>query len=238
MDFSRIGVVVGLTAEARIARRRFSMIETGGGTSAGAEAAAQRLIGRGAQGLISFGLAGGLDPALRPGTVIVPEAVLTRSGVLPTCPELIATRLTFSAPPPLAGGSRGEGEAGGLTSRPIERPAHRLLGGDHVVASAARKQALWLTSGCAAVDLESGPVALAALAHGLPFAVLRAICDPAERDLPPAALSALNDIGAIGLVRVIASVIAHPGQIPPLLTLAQDAAAARRALIGHLANQL
>ena len=212
MDFSRIGIVVGLTAEAKIAQRRFSMIETGGGTSAGAEAAARRLIDRGARGLISFGLAGGVDPALRPGTVIVPEAVLTHAGAVPVSAELARCLAQTSS--------------------------HRLLGGDRVVASASQKQTLWLTSGCSAVDLESGPVALAAVAHRLPFAVLRAICDPAERDLPPAALSALNDRGAIGLMRVIASVIAHPGQIPPLLSLARDATAARQALIGRLATQL
>jgi adenosylhomocysteine nucleosidase len=114
----------------------------------------------------------------------------------------------------------------------------RLLGGDHVVASAAQKQALSLTSGCAAVDLESGPVALVCLSQGLPFAVLRAICDPAERDLPPAALSALNARGVIGLMRVFASVLADPSQIPPLLSLARDAAAAQRALIDHLATRL
>ena len=212
MDFNRIGIVVGLAAEARIARRRFPMIEIGGGTSAGAEAAAQRLVSRGARGLISFGLAGGLDPALRPGTIIVPDAVLTRAGAIPVSAALSA----------------------GLS----QTVSHRLLGGDHVVDSATQKQALWLTSGCSAVDLESGPVALAALAHGLPFAVLRAICDPAERDLPPAALSALNDRGAIGLIRVIASVLAHPGQIIPLLSVARDAAAARRALIDFLATNV
>jgi len=210
LDFSRIGVVVGLTAEAKIVRRRFPMIEIGGGTSAGAEAAAQRLIERGAQGLLSFGLAGGLDPALRPGALVVPEAVLTRSGPIPTSSELTSELGTPSS--------------------------LRVLGGEHIVTSAIQKQALWLTTGCAAVDLESAPVALTALSHRLPFGVLRAICDPAERDLPSAALSALNDQGAIGFLRVIGAVLAGPGQIPTLIALARDAAAARRTLIACLAQ--
>ena len=184
------------------------MVETGGGTASGAEAAVRRLVDRGATGLISFGLAGGLDPALRPGAVIVPEAVLTRSGLVPTDPVL-NTKL------------------GGMSK-------HRLLGGDQGITSAAAKRDLWTTSGCAAVDLESGAVAMAAVANALPFAVLRAICDPEERDLPPAALGALDGAGAIGLLRVVSSLLARPGQLPSLLVLARDAAAARRALIARV----
>jgi adenosylhomocysteine nucleosidase len=205
LAFDRIGVVVGLTSEARIARRCFALVETGGGTPAGAESAVRRLIGQGARALLSFGLAGGLDPLLRPGTVIVPEAVATRGQRLSTDPKL-------------------NEQLGGPTF-------HTLLAADQIVGSAAQKQHLFVATGCAAVDLESGAVAQEADAFGLPFAVLRAICDPAERDLPPAALCALNDHGAIGLLRVIASVIGQPRQVPALLALGRDAAAARRALV-------
>ena len=87
----------------------------------------------------------------------------------------------------------------------------------------------------AAIDLESGAVARAAISHNLPFAILRVICDPAERDLPPAALTALNNQGAIGLLRVIGSLFANPRQFPALMTLAADAAAARQALAARVA---
>lgn len=205
LDFDRIGVVVGLTAEARIARRRFSRVAVGGGTAAGAERAARRLVEEGASGLLSFGLAGGLDPLLRPGTVIVADAVQTGGRCLLADPTI---------------GSW----LGGATP-------HSVLGADKVVGSAADKQHLFVATGCAAVDLESGAVASVADMRGLAFGVLRAICDPAERDLPPAALAALTDAGAIGLLRVMASVVGRPRQLPMLLALAGDAAVARRALI-------
>jgi adenosylhomocysteine nucleosidase len=80
------------------------------------------------------------------------------------------------------------------------------------------------------VDMESGAVAAVAAAHGLAFAVLRAICDPAARDLPPAALAALDAGGAIMALRVGASVLRDPAQIPALFKLAADAARARAAL--------
>jgi adenosylhomocysteine nucleosidase len=203
LDFDCIGVVVGLTAEARVARRRFSHVAVGGGTVAGAEAAARGLVGQGVRGLLSFGLAGGLDPMLRPGALVVPEAVVSDGRTFPTDPGLVQ-----------AGGSGW------------------LLGYDVVVATAAAKRRLFVASGCRAVDLESGAVARVADEAGLPFAVVRAICDPAERDLPPAALSALSDAGAIGVLRVIGSVLARPGQVPALLALGRDAAAGRKRLVG------
>jgi adenosylhomocysteine nucleosidase len=200
--------VVGLTAEARIARRLGWPVATGGGTAAGAEAAAQRLVAQGATGLISFGLAGGLDTTLRPGRLIVPVAVHTGDRDI-LADQALCRRL------------------GGATP-------HRLLGADAIATTAADKRRLWQATGAVAIDLESGTVAAVAQQHRLPFAVLRAICDPAERDLPPAALAALDRQGTIGLARVLGSLLAGPWQLPALLALAADAAAARRALIGRV----
>lgn len=109
-----------------------------------------------------------------------------------------------------------------------------LLAGVAVLATLGEKRAAFAASGALAVDLESGAVARVAARHGLPFAVLRAVCDPAGRALPPAALAALDSQGAIGAWRVLASVLAHPGQIAALLALAGDAARARRALLARI----
>ena len=200
-----IGVVVGLAAEARIAHGLGWPVAIGGGTIAGAEAAAYRLIDAGAAALVSFGLAGGLDPALRPGAVIVPSAVIVGDDRYATDADL--SRML-----------------GGAT-------AHRLLGAETIVTCAVEKRSLHARTGAAAVDLESGAVARVAAARGIPFAVLRAICDPADRSLPPAALAALDVRGGIGVGRVLISVAAHPAQLPALFALAADAAAARRSLV-------
>ena len=68
----------------------------------------------------------------------------------------------------------------------------------------------------------------------MPFAVLRAICDPANAPCLPAALAALDARGVIGVWRVLASLAAQPGQLPALLALAADAAAARRSLVARV----
>ena len=177
------------------------------------------MVRAGAVGLISFGLAGGLDPTLRPGTIVIATEVLCQPGHdegthASATTQAIRRFPTDAALSRLLGGATG----------------HTMLGTDIIVTRADAKRVLWQTIGAAAVDLESGAVARVATEHGLPFAVLRAICDPAERDLPPAALIALDRHGAIGLARVIGSVLAHPAQLPALLALAADAAAARRSL--------
>ena len=198
-----LGVVVGLTAEARIARR-LGEVAIGGGHATGAEAAAEQLVARGVTALLSFGLAGGLDPNLYPGAVIVPVAVLDAGQRYFTDEDLCRA-------------------LGGAT-------VNLVLAGDAIVAEAVHKRLLSAQTGASAVDLESGAVARVAARHRLPFAVLRAVCDPAQRNLPPAALAALNSAGAIRLFAVLGSILIRPWQVPSLLRLALDAALARHAL--------
>jgi adenosylhomocysteine nucleosidase len=200
-----IGVVVGLAAEGRIARRLGDPVAIGGGDAAGAEAAARRLVAQGANGLLSFGLCGGLDPGLHPGALLIPAAVL-EAGVHYDADAALSSRF------------------GGMT-------VDVLMGGAAIAASAADKRRLHAATGAAGIDLESGAVARVAHAAGLPFAVVRAVCDPAQQDLPPAALVALDGRGAIGLLRVVAAVGVRPAQLPALLRLGAHAAAARRSLL-------
>jgi adenosylhomocysteine nucleosidase len=204
----QIGIVVGLRAEARIARR-IGRAVAGGGTPVGAEQAALRLAHENVRALLSFGLAGGLDPTLRPGTIVIPRAVLSGGERFGVDPELLR-------------------RLGGPT-------ADLVLGEGEIAASDARKRQLWQQTRASAVDTESGAVARVARSHGVPFAVLRAVCDPAERSLPPAVLVALDRAGTIRFLTVLASVAATPSQLPELLQLARDAAIARQALTRRVA---
>ena len=60
------------------------------------------------------------------------------------------------------------------------------------VSTASAKADLRIAGGAAAVDMESLPPARFALEQRTPFAILRAVADPAERDLPPLLLDAVN----------------------------------------------
>jgi len=200
--------VTGLVAEARLLRRLGHQVFAGGGSPEGAERCAEAAIAAGATALISFGLAGALDPALPSGALIVPATMLWRGESLRTDPDLVDA-------------------LGGAT-------CDMMLASKSIVATAAEKRALWTETGACAIDIESGAVGAVAARHGLPFAVLRAICDPAGRSLPPAALAALDKAGRIGFFAVTASVLRHPGQIPALLALAGDATRARKTLVGRV----
>lgn len=200
---ARPGFVTGLTAEAAIARR-LGLAEAGGGTPVGAARAALRLVQQGADALISFGLAGGLDPDLAPGALVIPAEIVSDTARFAVCGALAAQ---FGA------------VAGALYASPV------------VLGRAGEKQAIFARTGCQAADMESGAVAEIAAARGLPFAVLRAVCDPAGRDLPPAAMIALDPAGRITVLRVALSVARQPGQIGALLRVAADARAARRSLL-------
>ena len=192
-----------MEAEARVARRLDATVEIGGGGEEGAAAACLRLIAKGARSLVSLGLAGGLHPSLRPGALVIPDVVLSADGHWPTHPALAARF----------------GQVGGA-----------MFSGGRVLATAEAKEALYVRTGAAAVDLESAAVAEAASRHALPFAVLRVVCDPANRTLPQAALVALDPNGRIDLPALLRRTARHPGEIAGLMVLATDAARARRAL--------
>jgi adenosylhomocysteine nucleosidase len=192
-----------LTAEAALLKGRY-LAEAGGGTPAGAMAAVQRLKGQGATAIISFGLAGGLNPALAPGTLMVPHTIIDGSTRWSTDP-LLTARL------------------GGATG-------HITTGAPAIIATAAAKATLFAATHADAVDLES----VAAVHSGLPFAVLRAIADPADRNLPPAALIPLRPSGAIDLPRILLAVIRHPAQIAALIAIGKDAARASTTLSSRI----
>jgi adenosylhomocysteine nucleosidase len=194
-----------MASEARIARRSGLSIAIGGGTPQGARVAAERLLREGARSLISFGLAGGLDPALTPGDLVTAETVSSGGRPFP-CDAALVRRL-------------------GARNVPL------LLAGDAIVATAREKARLYAETGAAAVDLESGAVAELATEAGVPFAVLRAICDGADRNLPRAAMEGLDSAGRIAPFKLVAALLRDPAQIFGLIALGRDAARARSALL-------
>jgi len=208
MRRAKIGFVVGLRAEARLLRGLGFQVAIGGGMPEGAARAAESLIAADAEALISFGLAGGLVFGIAAGAIVIPSRVRESDQVFVCDTDLV-------------------GWLGGAT-------ATTMLAGQEIAVTAMRKADLFARSGASAIDLESGAVARVATAATVPFAVLRAVADPADRDLPPAALIALNAAGRIGIGRVTASVLRHPGQLGALIALARYAGAAKKALTRKL----
>jgi nucleoside phosphorylase len=203
-----LAFIVGLKAEAKILEPLGVRAFIGGGTAKGAAAAAHRAIENGAHALVSFGLAGGLNPALECGHIVIPSHVVLHGRHLPA-DEYLSTVL------------------GGTNSA-------ALVAADRIIGSVAGKAERWNDMHADALDLESGAVAAAARRANIPFAVLRAICDAANRPLPPAAISGLNKDGGISIGALALSLLTNPGQISDLMALSKDAAQARQALVGRV----
>ncbi len=201
-------VVVGLAFEARIAAGSgLPIICSGDGRNLTPDL--KRAIATGCSGLISFGVAGGLDPQLRPGTCVVGSAIVTGE-VRHETDRHWSQKLLDAMP----------GAVHGV-----------LAGADGPVCTPADKRALNRETGALAVDTESHVVAQAAAGHGLPMAAIRVIADPAHRALPEAALTAIRADGTTDLLAVLRSVMRRPYQLPALLLTALDARAARATLL-------
>ena len=203
-----IVAVTGLRAEARLARAAGFVVVCAGGDPGRTAAALEPAIAAGARGLISFGIAGGLAPQLRPGAIVVAQAVIAADGR-----RYATDRAWTSALRERTGAVAGD-----------------VFGGEAIVATAAEKVALHARTAALAVDLESLVVAEAAQRAKLPYVVLRAIADPATRNLPRAALIPLSPDGTPRLPQVLLSLLTEPHQIVGLIRTARDTQRALRAL--------
>jgi len=208
----------GLEAEAKIARRAGLGAVVGGGDHRRTVKVVEEAASA-AECLVSFGIAGALKPGLRAGDIILSTEVVDDD------------RRWLSSDPLQARIADLIDEVGA-----IEGP---VLGAQIALATRRDKRRAWKETGAIAVDLESIVVARAAAALGIPFVVLRAIADPAARELPPAALVPLAEDGTPALGQVLASVLRRPKQLPNLLTVAREARQALQALVGpaHALNR-
>lgn len=159
--------------------------------------------------IISIGIAGALSPELQASDAVVAERVVTATEAFETDAKWTA-RLAAALPQARIGA---------------------ILGRDAIADSAEVKALLHESSRADAVDMESHLAARAARERGLPFAALRVISDAADRALPPAALVAMNPDGSVALARVLASVLARPGQIPALIRTGRESNRAFAALL-------
>jgi len=200
--------VSGLAIEARIAAGAGVRTIAAGLDARALAAALEREVKRGACGIISFGIAGGLGPGITPGTPLVARGVVA-SAAYWRCDAMWTATLRERLP----GACFADVAA---QDAPVTHPE--------------AKRALQRATSAVGVDTESHVAATVAAAHGLPFAVFRVIADPVARALPPAASAALRPGGAIDVTAVIRSLVRTPGQLPLVVRTAIDARIAFSAL--------
>ncbi len=212
-DVVRLGIVVGLPQEAAILKRVLGKatppLACAGAQPARAAQGAAELVAGGASMLLSFGFAGGLEPSLQPGDIIVGAGVVGTDGQLRATDDALAQQICAA-----------------LDDADCKWTAGLVAGADQALATPAAKQAIAARTGALIVDMESNAVAAA----GLPFAILRVVVDPAARALPASVLAALDSRGHVNIAALMAGLLRRPREIVPVLALARDNGPARASL--------
>ena len=170
------------------------------------------MVSDGCDGLLSFGMAGGLDPSLEPGAVVVPDAIIAPGGEIIEADQAWRERLRA-----------------GLRQT-MEVSAQHLVGSDSLIASPTAKLKLYRDTDAVAVDMESHAVARAARDGGVPFLALRVIADPAARAVPEWVVRGISAEGRPRVGRILAGLLFRPWDVGVLTGLAGDSRTALRCL--------
>lgn len=222
----RLGIITGLQSEARLAKATALRLKLPQGARhndavivccagpglANAAQAAETALARGAQMLVSFGIAGALQPELRPGSLILPRRIIAAEG------------------PPLHANTHEADAIAFAASSAVRVSRDDLVSVGLVVSTTSQKQALAEASKAVAVDMESYAVARIAARAQVPFLALRALADPWNRTIPPAAQKGMGPRGNIRPIAVLLALTKSPKAVQPLAELARDQQQAMRAL--------
>lgn len=203
---TRLGVVTGLASEADClepqSAAKGGRVLCAGADPARAEDAARKLISEGCTGIMSFGLAGGLDPAVDAGALVVADSVI------------------------LPDGSRLETDTGwrhrllqGLGPVTGQVVTGALVGSDGAVLDEWRRKTLREASGAVAVDMESHAVARVAVEFATPFLAVRAVSDTFRHRVPAWVPGTIQPDGRPRWSTVVSGVLAHPTDITALMRL-------------------
>jgi len=206
-----LGILCGIDAEADIARKIANAeVACAGARPQRARWLARELVQRGAKRLISFGIAGGLEPGLPVGSMIIGSQVTSLDGST-LCDKSWTADLMHKFP---------------------EAHCGPVWGSEMIVASAREKRALYEKSRCLAVDMESQCAAQIAAEANIPLAVLRVVCDSADMDVPPVVMASIAEDGRINVGKALWHILRHPMQIPDLFHVTRGTGKALRALRG------
>lgn len=189
-----------------------ALLYCSGAGSANAAKAAEALIAAGADRLISWGCAGALTDALKPGDLCVAQGFIDATGQNRT---------------PSNGWHL---EVAALLRHEMSVNAEVLAESKSLLPTQQQKRALHAQSGAQLVDMESLAILAVAERHKLAFVAVRAIADPVTMDLPKAVSQALNEQGEVVMTKLLAYLILHLNEIPGLIALGQHFSKAHKSL--------
>jgi len=204
-----LGILCGLESEAALARRiDGAAVACAAARPQKARWLARELVKKGATRLLSFGIAGALEPGLPIGSLVIGTEVASTDGKW-DCENAWANELSRKLP---------EAHCGGV------------WGSEVIVPTAREKDTLYRKSRCLIVDMESQAAAQVAKESGLPFGVLRAVCDTSVMEVPPIVMAAIAADGHIDYLRALMNIVRHPAQVPALFHMMRGTGRALKVL--------
>lgn len=175
-----------------------------------AAALTQALLERGAAAVLFTGVAGGVDPTLRVGDLVVAERALQHDvdvtalgyarGQVPGC-EGVA----WTADPDLRERVRGAAAAV-AAAEGLRVVVGTVASGDRFVADPAEVARLRAAFGAACAEMEGAAVAQVCAAWGVPWAVVRSVSDTADHDAH-VDFRAFTEVAAARAVAVVRGVL-------------------------------
>jgi hopanoid-associated phosphorylase len=204
-----LGIVTGLQSEAKLVADLSHAVISGGGRADVTQRKIAGLLAKGVSGLVSFGIAGGLDPRLRTGDLVISATVVDAAGQRYVGNPSWLEMALAAAPAAFAG---------------------HAYASDVIVDTTARKQQLFATYDVLSADMESHHVARAAEQHGLPFIVIRAISDTAADVLPAALAAGVDEDGGTRIMPILRALATGGLSLPNVLQAGRSASRALRAL--------
>ncbi len=235
---SVVGIITALRIEAscissfRMPYRRVvrlaegSIVWLSGMGDDAARSAATDLIELGVSSLVSFGIAGALDPNLKSGDLILPKVVHAGKVLQEGEEELPGY--------PMSQEWRDRVEAllpSHLTV--IDRPLTTTPG---VLTTAKAKLELGAVTGACAYDMESAAIAEVAAKHEVPFIAIRAITNPVDFSPPPELIKVIQPEGSIKSLHLLSLLYQRSIDISTILHLGKEVREARRTLAMVIRN--
>jgi len=164
--------------------------------------------------VVSAGVCGALDPALRVGDLVLPDSVINDGGLRLPVTGSDEQRAAAS------GGARATVGVMATVSRAVATPE--------------AKASLRAATGAVAVDMESAVILEAAAARGCSSLVVRAVSDDARETLPGELIRLMGADGRIRCGGVLA--LAHPRVLRRALHLRRSTRRALASVAGSLAR--
>lgn len=177
-------------------------VRCSGASSERANIAARTSVATGCEGLVSFGLAGGLEPSLTSGSLVVADEVICADG------SKLQTDSAWT-----------DGISIALSENDIPFVRGGILGLDQIAFLPETKRSLFDATGALSVDMESHAVIHAASLEAIPFIALRVVADTALDEVPRAAGCALAPDGSVKIGSLACALVKSPTDIAALLKL-------------------